>query len=433
VAFEDDRDERASVPDHRHRCYAEARPAPRALAHQQAYCLSSAFPVCPTFQDWARREAARAHDAAAATAATAAGAASMDASKGDSTDDGDDARPVLFPSDAGAAGPAAGAGAGALAAGAAGAPAPSEAAHDEPTDDSDEFGMRRNPPRDWAAPPPWLASSERAEGQPDAGAPAFLSHRTSDPAQGLAGSSADWLAGGPTAPQRPPSGTGSSATAGSVGAGTAAGAAGAAAAGIELSRSRRPDPNAELGGSHDESAAAFGDPSDPVSGQDAPRRPRRSRAYEQHLGGSDGPDWERPRRYESYPVIKTRAGLPNVSRLALMAGAIAIAAIALFFLPAILGLGSGGTPAGASGSPSAAAPSASVAPTPAPVATPALYTIKKNETLSKIATAHGITLDELLAANPQIKNPNQIREGQQITIPTPGASSDQGGASAQPS
>src|SRR5262245_28507932 len=58
VAFEDDRDERASSPDHRHRCYAEARPAPRALAHQEAYCLSSAFPVCPTFQDWARREAA---------------------------------------------------------------------------------------------------------------------------------------------------------------------------------------------------------------------------------------------------------------------------------------------------------------------------------------------------------------------------------------
>jgi LysM domain len=59
VAFEDERDERATSPDHRHRCYAEARPAPRALAHQEAYCLSSAFPVCPTFQDWARREAAR--------------------------------------------------------------------------------------------------------------------------------------------------------------------------------------------------------------------------------------------------------------------------------------------------------------------------------------------------------------------------------------
>src|SRR5215212_3355923 len=66
VAFEDDRDERASVPDHRHRCYAESRPSPRALAHQEAYCLSSAFPVCPTFQDWARREAARARSAAEA-------------------------------------------------------------------------------------------------------------------------------------------------------------------------------------------------------------------------------------------------------------------------------------------------------------------------------------------------------------------------------
>ncbi len=76
VAFEDDRDERASVPDHRHRCYAEVRPAPRALAHQEAYCLSSAFPVCPTFQDWARREAARARDASAAAAAAAGGSGS---------------------------------------------------------------------------------------------------------------------------------------------------------------------------------------------------------------------------------------------------------------------------------------------------------------------------------------------------------------------
>src|SRR5690349_25133526 len=62
VALEDDRDARADRPDHRHRCFAEAQPAPRALAHQEAYCLSSAFPVCPTFQDWARREAARSRD-----------------------------------------------------------------------------------------------------------------------------------------------------------------------------------------------------------------------------------------------------------------------------------------------------------------------------------------------------------------------------------
>src|SRR5215213_11733851 len=76
VAFEDDRDERASSPDHRHRCYAEAKPAPRALAHQEAYCLSSSFPVCPTFQDWARREAARARTGAAIAASSSGGSPS---------------------------------------------------------------------------------------------------------------------------------------------------------------------------------------------------------------------------------------------------------------------------------------------------------------------------------------------------------------------
>jgi hypothetical protein len=58
VAYDEDRDYRASVPDHRHRCFAESPAASRALAHQAAYCLSSAFAGCPTFIDWARREAA---------------------------------------------------------------------------------------------------------------------------------------------------------------------------------------------------------------------------------------------------------------------------------------------------------------------------------------------------------------------------------------
>ena len=58
VAYDEDRDFRSSVPDHRHRCFAESPAASRALAHQAAYCLSSAFAGCPTFIDWARREAA---------------------------------------------------------------------------------------------------------------------------------------------------------------------------------------------------------------------------------------------------------------------------------------------------------------------------------------------------------------------------------------
>ena len=44
--------------------------------------------------------------------------------------------------------------------------------------------------------------------------------------------------------------------------------------------------------------------------------------------------------------------------------------------------------------------------------------IKSGDTLSQIAKDKGITLKALLAANPSIKNANQIRVGQSITIPS---------------
>jgi len=43
--------------------------------------------------------------------------------------------------------------------------------------------------------------------------------------------------------------------------------------------------------------------------------------------------------------------------------------------------------------------------------------IKSGDTLSQIAKDKGMTLKALLAANPQIKNANQIKVGQKITIP----------------
>jgi LysM repeat protein len=58
VAFEDDRDHRSESADFRHRCFASAEPEPRALPHQERFCLSSAFAGCPIFLDWARQEAA---------------------------------------------------------------------------------------------------------------------------------------------------------------------------------------------------------------------------------------------------------------------------------------------------------------------------------------------------------------------------------------
>jgi len=57
--------------------------------------------------------------------------------------------------------------------------------------------------------------------------------------------------------------------------------------------------------------------------------------------------------------------------------------------------------------------------------------IKSGDTLSQIAKSKGITLKALLAANPSIKNANQIRVGQNITIP-PKAMMGKGAASSNP-
>jgi LysM repeat protein len=113
--------------------------------------------------------------------------------------------------------------------------------------------------------------------------------------------------------------------------------------------------------------------------------------------------------------------------------ALVIAALALFFLvPGMLNIGG---PSGGGPGPSPSAPAAaSVAPTPPPAPTPQVYTIKKGDTLLKIAKANGLSLEELLAANKDIKNPNKVAEGQQIIIPVPSSEApDQVGGSAVPS
>lgn len=51
------------------------------------------------------------------------------------------------------------------------------------------------------------------------------------------------------------------------------------------------------------------------------------------------------------------------------------------------------------------------------------YTVKKGDTLSGIAADHGITLAQLLAANPALKaHPDTIKVGQKLTIPPSQAS-----------
>jgi LysM repeat protein len=144
-----------------------------------------------------------------------------------------------------------------------------------------------------------------------------------------------------------------------------------------------------------------------------------------------GPVWEGMRRQEAYPTIRSRASMPGLPRVAVLAGALGIAALALFMLPALLGIGGGGKPAG-SASPSAPVATASAEITPEPAPTAQVYVIKQKDTLSKVASRYGITLDELLAANPDIKNPNKISIGQQIIIPLPAADGASPAASTTP-
>ena len=428
VAFEDDRDERSDRPDHRHRCYAEVHPAPRAIAHQEAYCLSSAFAVCPTFQDWAQREAARTRSGGGApvpppgavVAVSQSDEHSHDTQAGRAPEGEDAAQPRVEP-----------------AAEWQGPPPDSRAERD---DGPAPLPPRRNPPRDWAAPPPWATGPGMSAGGGAAGAAAAAGAGTGagagagvvapppqSPAErearGLAGSTADRVAGGesfvepPRQPQDdaprsdpwPPS----------------------------QSPERAQEPDAELaglvGGRPPERAA---EPYVPKSYADDPGQvgyegaPPPSRPPNRDANGA--PSWEQPRRYEAYPTIKTRAAIPGLPRLGVMAAALGIAALALFFLPSILDLfgGIGGGPSGGNESPAPSTALESVAPSPTvpPAPTPKVYIVKSGDTMSKIAKRFDVSIDELIAANKDtIKDPDKISIGDTVIIPVPGAAEDTGG------
>lgn len=57
-------------------------------------------------------------------------------------------------------------------------------------------------------------------------------------------------------------------------------------------------------------------------------------------------------------------------------------------------------------------PSTSIAPASFP------YIVQPGDTLAAIASTYGVSVDDILAINPQIANPDQIEPGQQILIPS---------------
>jgi nucleoid-associated protein YgaU len=395
VAYDDDRDERSDRPDHRHRCYAELRPAPRAIAHQEAYCLSAGFAACPTFQDWARREAARAR-----ATGRSAGQAAPDAPLSSTRDErGSHAGQVEL-----------------------GAAAVAGTGSGEPDDIEDDPVFRPRPiVREWAAPPPW-APPGSVQGSED-------SNGEEVPAGGAGLAASRWLVDGPTRERDTATGGRAGGDAAAAGGSTVAatGTGGSSAEALReaahtpafLSGRAATTPDDEMP-ARPELAALVRRPR-PVAARGArpavPRPPTTEQARPaQRVERDEGtPAWERPRRFEAYPTLKTRVGMPNLSPLVVAVAALVIAALLLFNLPALF-LSS--APQGGRSSPTTSPePTASVAPTPKPQATPTTYTVKAGDNLASIAKRFGVTQKQILNANPDIKDPNKIQIGQVIVIP----------------
>jgi hypothetical protein len=422
LAFEDDRDARSTRPDHRHRCFAELRPAPRATAHQEAYCLSAGFATCPTFVDWARREAARPRTGAETPAAAAeAPAAAADAAV-----------------------------AGALLVEHTPEVAPAAA-------DDVAIWPHRDARRDWAAPPPWTSGS--ATDQPAGGGPPGTGQPSSAARPPSESATPPPATPPPVAPVTPESGT---ARPPSTGAGSAADIAAPSFLATRSSEPPRPagslaDASTKGSTSSERTRSAYPPPdldddadasldddrdwAEPESEEPAMRRfgPAAGRSrHESDAAHGTGkspqprrrpppdpgaPSWEKPRRYEAYPTLRTRAGLSGASPVLIAGIVIVLGAVALFFIPPmLLGLGGGGgatpTPSG-SGAVASATPDASPTPTPAP--TPLIYVVKSGDTLSKIATQFDVTLDDLIAANKEtLPNPDKLDIGDELIIPIGG-------------
>jgi LysM repeat protein len=429
VALDDDRDRRLDRPDHRHRCFAEGRPEPRALAHQEAFCLSPSFPGCPVFQDWARREAAR---------PTTPGAVPVES-------------PVPTVEDADLA-----AEAGAATLGAASASAVTSSTHgavpradegdlpagpwdgwtsdrEDEADPGGDLPPRRAQPRDWAEPPAWGGTAGAGAGAADAGAAgAAAAAAAGGPGRGgdARGASERDATPPPFLTESDAAGREAAAPAGRSGSGSGAGGAAggslAAASGTRAAASRgagqRPPPEPEWDDLDD------GDEPTP---HEAARRRSIAAGRLRDSDRGDTPPWERPRRSEAYPALKSPMSIPRLGPVALAAAALVLAAFALFFIvPNLLNIGApvgvgGGGPESSAAASARASAAASPSPATPAAPTPQVYVIKQGDTLSKIAKKFGITVDELLAANTTtIKDPNKIGLGQQIVIPVPGASGE---------
>jgi nucleoid-associated protein YgaU len=366
VALESDRDLRSDEPDHRHRCYAEPDPAPRALAHQREYCLTAAFTTCPIFQDWAVRAGATPvplrpgmvadgeHDRAQAWAAGPSwlgGEGAEDQSELEAEGEGFVGPPTRS-SESGA---------------------------------ESEGGIERLPSLPLgdgqaqpAVPPPARKAQAGAEPSSVTSEPPTERNDRSEPRPAREPDT--------TQPERPPP-------------------------------AQAPAP-AFLAGREERASSR-----DPSRQQSRPARlPAETLRREDVV-----PPWGR----EPLRGLKTRSKVDygdsgswmgRLTKLLAISAILALAVAAVILLPDLLS-GVGGTAQGTpplaatSPSPPAGQPTPTLAPTPTPAASPRLYTVQAGDTLFLIARRHGLTVEQLMLANPQLSNPDLVQIGLVLIIP----------------
>jgi len=297
----------------------------------------------------------------------------------------------------------------------------------------DDLGLppRRSHRRNWAAPPPWAADTP--PGPSNAG-----TERTSPadrPEQPPVWSAPEGLSSNPSQASEGPPGDGEEAA--------AAVAAPAFLAG-RASAPQSSDPAAAQMDTPAEHAQPRGAAADDdweramerASADRAARRPARSDQPRVPPAVEEGvPPWERPRRYETYPSLRSRVVMPRPSMSPLVVAAVVILLLALglfFVVPSLLNVGKPGGAGGAANPTASASTGAAPSPTPQPSPTPLVYVVRHGDTLSKIATKFGVSVDQIVEANKAtVKNPDKIGEGAQLIIPTP-VPSEVSGASSSP-
>lgn len=420
IALDDDRDRRGSVPDVRHRCFADSLPQLVDRTQQATYCLTPGFTGCPIFLAWAARAAAApVPDGGVSTWAapppwvvapdlrTTVGLPRPIIVAPPAEDDGtpfDDLTPPRgFPA----------------------APVPS---------------LGRDMPAGPVAPAgPVLGHATPASGPVPVAPPPIPAFLVSSPAAASGRPTPGALPGDGAAGPVPLTAPGIPLQARDVPVTLSAGpAALTVAPPLPIDGAPPPLPPLPVGAAPAGAAvqAADADSADPVSmsaedpDQALPRRdrplipvdagapsrflPQTSPAPPRRIGSGE---WEGGRRFAAYPTIGSRVRLPSVSPILLGFVALVIVAAILFLLPGFL-FGSGGTSPSASPTLDASHAAGLTAPThtPAPERTARPYIVKKGDTLFAIGSRFGVTVEQLQCAN-GIKKNSTLSIGQELIIP----------------